>query len=360
MKRISVALLFVIVAALLVVLAQTPSTTPKSAIGKAPWERGDQFLYRVFLAQVTRISEQADEAERLGLNSQYLRSYYINTAQLNASEAVLLSEVASDLASQLAQYDANARELRTRWHVLVQRKRLNHEPISPVPKELRELQAGRDALILRARDRLRLSLGEAEFNRLDSWVRANAPWKQPGTAPTNTQTGAAQNTRPPISDSSLYVPLFRSVAYFKAKADEETSLGLPELADNLRTVIQRRAGLTDEQARVLDEVATQYLQTRTAYAAQLEAAKLPYNKLALEMLAHDGKITPTPELAAAQIPMNLIRKQMDALAASAIQRLRSELGDEGFGRLDSFAKRKLKAQPGTPVAWATVPQEVTQ
>jgi hypothetical protein len=345
-KRIAVVAAVALIAALFVALAQIPSTTTSSTsmAMKRPWERGDQYLYGHFFAHVSRVNQQAEEAEQLGMNSGYLRGYFQTTVQLTAAEAVLLNQVAADLSAQLAAYDANAKQVRTDWHVVVQRSRLNHEAIPPTPAQVRSLQPGRDALILQARDRLRQSLGDAEFGRLDSYVRSHAPWKRAAestaTAPGAPPTGVG------TSDRFFYIALFRSVAHFKAAADAEASLGLPESAAAMRTLIQRRAGLTDEQARVLGQVATEYLQARAAYNVQLKTAALPYRRLTLDMLAAGGTISKTPELAAAAAPAKEITRQMDALTDAAIQRLRAELGDEGFARADAFAKRMARdAQP---------------
>lgn len=363
MKRIGLVIMLTLVAAiLLVALAQTTSTTTPAAqrVGLPPWERGDQYLYRVFFANVTRMNQQAEDAERLGMNSQYLRTYYQNSAQLEPWQTTLLNQTAAELAARLAQYDERAKALRKEWHIVVQTKRQRHEPVPPIPAQIRTLQAGSEALILQARDQLRRNLGDSEFTRLDAYVRQHAPWKRPASSDEGgaQTTGATPQVKATISDHTLYAGLFHSVVRFKADAEEERALGFTELADGLTTSVQRRAGLTEEQGRILDEVATEYSQAWAALKPRLDAARLPYRKLCLEMLARDGKITQTAELAAVQQPIRAIASEVDALTDHAIQRLRQGLGDEEFLRLDGFVKRKANA-PKTAVPGTSI-QEVVQ
>jgi hypothetical protein len=124
--------------------------------------------------------------------------------------------------------------------------------------------------------------------------------------------------------------------------------------------VRRAAGLSDEQARALDRIASDYLQAHAAYQQQLAKALLPYKKLSLDMLARDGKISQTTELAAAAQPAEQIRQQMDALADTAMARLRAAFGDEAFARFDAFAKQPKKTAPAKPPgAPAAAGQEVT-
>ena len=346
MTRLLRTVILLIITVPVLALAQTPAPTEispaKSApvMAKHPSERGDQYFYGKFFALINRVSAEADQADRDGMNSKYLRNYFQTKVPLNSEQVVLLNQTASDLAAQLAQYDAKAAELRQQRHVLVQKNRMNGAPIPPLPAQILGLQPGRDALILQARDHLHLNLGDQEFARLDTYVRAHAPWNQP-TIPTP-NLSPTQNTNAAVPDRVYYISLFRSVSYFKAKAEEERKLGLTNVADSLTTLIQRQSGLTPEQFQIVDRAATDYLQAYQASTQQLKAAQLPYRKLVLDMLARNGKTTATPELTAAQKGMQTITKQMDDSADSAVQSLRAALGEEAFVRLDSFVKKKTK------------------
>jgi len=79
------------------------------------------------------------------------------------------------------------------------------------------------------------------------------------------------------------------------------------------------------------------------------------------MLARDGKITQTPELAAAAQPAQQIQRQMDALTDSATQQLRTAFGEEEFARFDAFVKQPKKVAPATaPGTSAAAKPEVAQ
>lgn len=149
MKRLLAAVAFIIAAVLLsghaALFAQNLQTATKP-----PWERGDAYLYGRFFAQVMQMNQQADEADRLGMNSTYLRTYFQVKAQLNSSETILLNQITAKLAAKLVQYDANAEKLRRDRHLAAQTARANNQPIPPLPAAIKQIPAGRDALILAA------------------------------------------------------------------------------------------------------------------------------------------------------------------------------------------------------------------
>jgi hypothetical protein len=336
-------MLVTVATAALFAVAQSaaPTAIPDTAAGNRPWERGDRYLYQRFFAHVNSINQRADDAERQGMNSYYLRNYIQKTALLYPSQVAVLNQVAAELANNLAQYNATAAEARKDWHILVQRKRLSHEPVTPVPAQIRALQAGRDTLVLQARDRLRLGLGEAEFARLDSYLRTNPPWKRPGVDGSQEQIHP-EVSEAPVRDRDHYKGFFRLVRYLKTKAEQERKLGLSELADGVQTIIQRQAGLSNEQTRILEKAASDYFQKLESYKPQIEAARRFYMKVRLDMLASEGKVTPTPELAAAQKSLSAVLNRIDTFADEAVQQLRKELGEEDFVRLDSFVRQRTK------------------
>ena len=117
----------------------------------------------------------------------------------------------------------------------------------------------------------------------------------------------------------------------KRKADEVEKKGNDAM--QFRAHFKRKAELSDEEARVLDEVASQYdeqeklLDARAkpiidAYKAQYPGGEVPQGQ---------KPAPPPPELRS-------LSQERDALALRSRDQLRARLGDEGFNRFDTFVK----------------------
>ncbi len=341
MKRVCALPLLVALAALLMAAGQAPSATPdpQQSAEPQPPPLGDDYLYGQFLAQVARTAQAAAAAERDGMNGQPLRQYYLHAAQLTPVQAVLLNQVAGDLALQLAPYDANARKLLDEQHVLFQTNRLNHVPNPPPSEEIRALPEGRAALILQARDLSPRRPRRGRISRVDAYVRAT--FDRP-IAAGGSQTGPQPQDS--IPETILYRRLFSALEHYQRQAAEERRLGLEQNAEYFASFVQRDAGLTAEQGRALDQVATQYRAFKADFEQRMNEALKPVQKLSLEMLARDGKVTPTAELLEKKAVVNNLQRQMHETEQNLIPQLRTALGPDGFARLDAYVRRS----PGAP------------
>jgi AraC-like DNA-binding protein len=296
-----------------------------------------EFVYDMFFAHVTRLADDATRADRAGMNSQYLRRFYQDNVQLSASEVLAVNQIASELAKQLSQYDADAAALQKQRDLEIQTAMQSGKPVPAASAAVLHLQEGRDALILRSRDRLRAALGDAEYTRLDSYLRSNKPWMLPDIPlmPDPSDTHEDLNI-----ERCAYTSLFHSVNYFQWEAATAREHGFIKAANSLGTLMQRETGLSPEDYAVLVQTSDAYQKDIAAYSQITNDAKNTYDRTALDMLATEGRLVPTPELIAARSVQQEIRKQLNDAADAAIKRLHTDLGTEAASRLDAYVTRK--------------------
>jgi hypothetical protein len=125
--------------------------------------------------------KKAAELEQQGKDGTRFRTMFKKRAALSDEESAILDRVTSDCEQELAQQDAKAQNI-------IDEYRKNYPlglipagtTLSPPPPELTTLQEERNAIILRARDRLHAELGEAEFARFHAFVQSlHVSSKQP-------------------------------------------------------------------------------------------------------------------------------------------------------------------------------------
>lgn len=161
------------------ILLWTP--TPKAALPQAQEEQAQeqpkrtsaptQVVYSALFHHVVAVKEQAEAEERQGKDARSLRSLFRERADLSEVQAHLLNVIAADCVREVAAQDARAQavisEFRLRYPL---GKLAPGVKLPPPPPELKPMQQEREAIVLHARDRLRLSLGEDEFQRFEGFV----------------------------------------------------------------------------------------------------------------------------------------------------------------------------------------------
>jgi hypothetical protein len=340
-----------------------PAGIPHRVTG--PPGSGDSYFYSFFFRRVSRIHEEVEEARQAGVKSDYLQQYLSKKTSLRPSQAAQVDATAIELKAQLAAYDAHAKELKTKRHVLFQQLRLQNLPIPPANVEIKSLSAGRVALILRARDRLRANLGEEDFGRLDVFVKSRMLGGQLSTVAAERVNVSARPSPTEADRNRLrYRALLRAVVRFKKDAEKERALGLPKIADSLLTEVQRLAQLSDEEARTLDEIAADYTQKLAESEAKAKEARRQYHKLRLEMFAQNGHIKESEKLEAARNTLKMLRRETDGLTDNSIAQLQTRFGATEFTRFDEFVRRPIKTLPSqqhkAEGAKGRVPQEVSR
>jgi hypothetical protein len=128
-------------------------------------------VYSALFHHVADVIQQADEIQRQGKNASSLRSMFQEKASLSEAQARVLDTVATGCVREVAVQDARAQQIINEFRLRFPPGRLPPGvKLPPPPPELKQMQEERDAMILRARDRLRVALGENEFQRFDEFV----------------------------------------------------------------------------------------------------------------------------------------------------------------------------------------------
>lgn len=116
---------------------------------------------------------KAADFERQGKDGAGFRSILKKQAALSDHEASILDQVTADCERAIADQDAKAQAVITAFRMRYPVGDLQPGvTLPPPPPELATMQKERNAIILRARDRLHAAFGEQEFRRFDTFVQA--------------------------------------------------------------------------------------------------------------------------------------------------------------------------------------------
>jgi hypothetical protein len=133
----------------------------------------DHVTYRMLLHNVYLFNQKAEANELQGKRESAgaFRRAFQHEAELSDEQARMLNEIAADCEREVREQDAKAR-------VIIDARRAAYpggrippggKPLPPSP-ELEAMQQERNAIILRARDRLRQALGEQEWGRFQEFI----------------------------------------------------------------------------------------------------------------------------------------------------------------------------------------------
>lgn len=128
----------------------------------------EYVVYGVLFHHVDDVQRQADEAASRGEDASALRATFQIQANLNTEQAQLLNTIASNCVRETAVQDAKAL-------AIIRVFRTQHPPgkikagTTP-PPELAQMQFERNEIILRAKEQLRVALGDEVFSRFSRFV----------------------------------------------------------------------------------------------------------------------------------------------------------------------------------------------
>lgn len=131
----------------------------------------DYIVYGALFHHVVAVKQQADQAQSRGEDADSLRSFFQRQLDLSQYHSRKLDEVASECVLEVAEQDDKAKKV-------IQAFKTQYPPggvkagkaLPPPPAELQQMQAERNAIILRARDRLSSALGDKTFQNVDRYV----------------------------------------------------------------------------------------------------------------------------------------------------------------------------------------------
>lgn len=147
--------------------AKPDGMTPANADAAVP----SHVVYRQLFHQVAALKEYADQLEREGKTHSPARGVFKRQAALNDEQVSILNQIAADCERDVKQQDLKAQVIIDAFRARYPDGRVpdGQVPAPPSP-ELVSMQAERNAIILRARDRLREAFGEEEFGRFETFI----------------------------------------------------------------------------------------------------------------------------------------------------------------------------------------------
>jgi hypothetical protein len=151
-----------------------PTRQSDAAPAEASYGVPEHVIYRHLFHHAHVMNQEAQKAELRGdmQAAASLRSFYKHEAELNDEQARLFDQVGAECEREVNEQDRKAQVIIKRFRAQFPGGRVpDGEPLPPPSPELVEMQAERNAIILRARDRLREALGEQGFNRFQHFIK---------------------------------------------------------------------------------------------------------------------------------------------------------------------------------------------
>lgn len=129
----------------------------------------EHVTYNEVFRHLKELNKQADEEEKKGKDAKHLRRLYKHLAKLDDAQAVILDQVAADTNRDVERLNAAAQKIIKAFREKHKDKKRIDLPAPP--PELMVLSQERKQTVLRARDRLRHSIGEEAFDKFDKFVK---------------------------------------------------------------------------------------------------------------------------------------------------------------------------------------------
>jgi hypothetical protein len=145
-----------------------PQKAPRSQVSTVP----EYVVYGNLFKKVSRLSEKTRELRRQGQIGQ--RAYFPmqKEASLSEAESTTLEAIALACQQDVARQDERARIITEAFRARFPGGKLpNSTALAPPPPELKTMWDERNAIVLRARDQLRLAFGEKQFPRFDRYAK---------------------------------------------------------------------------------------------------------------------------------------------------------------------------------------------
>jgi hypothetical protein len=160
-------------------------TTASQASAQEPSPRDvgvpDHVKYSAFFHYVVELNQQAQDLERSGKDGTSLRMYVQIHAELDYEQARILNEIAAACVRELEQQDRKAIAVIEKFRAQFPGGKVpKGVTLPPPPPELRAMQNKRNEIILRARDKYRLTAGDNAFTNVNDFVESQiAPTIRP-------------------------------------------------------------------------------------------------------------------------------------------------------------------------------------
>ncbi|NOT64069.1 MAG: hypothetical protein HOP19_27970 [Acidobacteria bacterium] len=128
----------------------------------------DYVKYDFFFRRVIFIKEQEVKLQIRNETTPIQREANLDVEQMRA-----LEEIAATCLAEVRQQDAIAREIIQEFRARFPKGIVSKNQPPPPPSELETMQQSRNAMILRARGKIKLALGEQAFEQIDKYVKTS-------------------------------------------------------------------------------------------------------------------------------------------------------------------------------------------
>jgi hypothetical protein len=157
------------------VLMLLPFAVPAQNPQGTPAVTSDSDLYYGIFHHVAVLKQMADTAQQQGQDRSNLRQLVRLRAGLTEAEGEALEAISVQCDSDVAAEDAKAKAIIDQFHAQYPPGVINPSFPPQAPTVLDSMWQERNNIILTARDRLRVELGEADFAKFDQFVRTQGP-----------------------------------------------------------------------------------------------------------------------------------------------------------------------------------------
>lgn len=150
--------------------------------------------------------------------------------------------------------------------------------------------------------------------------------------PENPSTQAGDQTVPP---HIVYGHVFRHLKELNERANEEERRG--RSGAHLRTLYRRMARLDDQRASILDRIVAET-------NAEVERVDRRAIRIIRQIRARhpDGRLAAGEQLPTPPAELRQLSEERNNLILQGRDRLRSELGEEGFRQFDEFVQQRVR------------------
>jgi hypothetical protein len=129
-------------------------------------------IYDQMFRHIKELNKKADEEASQGKDGTHFRTLYKRLAKLDDRQAQALDDISADVDREVAKLNKRALKVISDLRARNPEGKLAKGELPPAPPaELKALSDERRNVILKARERLRASLGEDGFQKLDEFVQ---------------------------------------------------------------------------------------------------------------------------------------------------------------------------------------------
>ncbi|HEY0049073.1 MAG TPA: hypothetical protein VGB68_07295, partial [Pyrinomonadaceae bacterium] len=171
----------------------SPTPTPRLNLYTDAKPMPPELAYWALFQEIQALKDKDGESLAQSERTNFKNSFYTNRLGLESSQFAAVDTAATECLANIQPIDQSAREIIKKYRAQFPngelkkiqpssppnkqqpaRPQKSFESLPPVPAELKQLQNQKNQIILNAKEKIKQSLGQAEFAAFDSSVQKNA------------------------------------------------------------------------------------------------------------------------------------------------------------------------------------------